>query len=161
MLFRSCNVGPSLVNNLPSSSAMFSDYLHSSISDSLFVENVTVEELYILINSLKCNKSCGSDSISPQLVKDNIEYLCEPLTYLYNLSLMQGIVPDCLKIAKVIPIFKKGDIHLVSDYRPISLLSIFNKLLEKIVYKRLYSFFVKNIVINLVLEKIIPHRWHY
>ena len=60
------------------------------------------------------------------------------------MSITNGIVPDKLKIAKVIPIFKKGDKNEISNYRPISLLSIFNKLLEKVVYKRLYNFLIKN-----------------
>jgi hypothetical protein len=56
-------------------------------------------------------------------------------------------VPDKLKIAKVIPLFKKGDRCLLENYRPISLLSIFNKLLEKVVYKRVYNFLNKNEVL--------------
>ena len=142
-----CNVGPSLVKHLPTTSATFIDYLHPSILNSISVESVTIDELFLLINTLKCNKSCGPDGISPQLIKDNSEYLCEPLAYLFNLSLTHGVVPDNLKIAKVVPIFKKGDVHLTSNYRPISLLSIFNKLLEKLVYKRLYGFFEKNHVL--------------
>jgi len=77
------------------------------------------------------------DKISPQLVKDNYcAIFVEPLVYLYNLSLERGAVPDNLKIAKVIPLFKKGEHALPSNYRPISLLSIFNKLLLKLVHKR-------------------------
>ena len=129
---------------LPAGSVHFNAYLKSSVSHSIFVDYVTTAEVFALITSLKCNKSCGPDNISPQLVKDNVYYLCEPLTYLYNLSLSQGIVPDQLKIAKVIPVFKKGENSLASNYRPISLLSIFNKVLEKIVYKRLYTFLDKH-----------------
>jgi hypothetical protein len=55
----------------------------------------------------------------------------EPLLHIYNLSLNTGEVPDKLKIAKVIPIYKKGDICQTSNYRPISLLNIFEKLLKK------------------------------
>jgi len=68
--------------------------------------------------------------------------LVEPLVYLYNLSLEQGVLPDDLKIAKVIPLFKKGEHALPSNYRPISLLSIFNKLLEKLFHKRVHGFLV-------------------
>jgi len=57
---------------------------------------------------------------------------------------MNGIVPDILKIAKIIPIYKKGDHQEPSNYSPISFLSVFDKMLEKIVYKKLYSFFEKN-----------------
>ena len=60
---------------------------------------------------------------------------------------MPGSSSTSNEIAKIIPIFKKGDVHLASNYRPISLLSVFNKLLEKLVYKRLYSFLDKHNVI--------------
>jgi len=68
--------------------------------------------------------------------------LVEPLEYLYNLSLEQGIVPDDLKVTKVIPLFKKGDQALPSNYTPSLLLSIFNNLLEKLVHKRVHGLLV-------------------
>ena len=72
------------------------------------------------------------------MIKNNI---CYPLKEIINLSFAIGIYPTKLKEAKVIPIFKnKGDSLLFSNYRPISLLSNLNKIFEKIVYKRLYSF---------------------
>ena len=74
---------------------------------------------------------------------------------------MNGIVPDRLKLAKIIPLFKKGDKHLSCNYRPISLLSIFDKIFEILIYGRLINFF-KNmaycISINLVLESITQHH---
>ena len=142
-----CDIGPSLVRNLPKAKSSGTEYMSSSPVDTIFVDPVTLNELHLLILSLNCNKSCGSDGISPRLVKDNVHLLCEPLVYLYNLSLMNGIVPDKLKIAKIIPVFKKGDSRIVSNYQPISSLSIFDKLLEKIVYKRLYDFLRKNNVL--------------
>jgi len=66
-----------------------------------------------------------------------------PLTYLFNLSFNTGNVPDLLKIAKVVPIYKKGEKHFPGNYRPISLLSIFDKILEKLMYKRLSNLLEK------------------
>jgi len=114
---------------------------------SFFCEPITEIELSNLIYSLDVKKSSGHDNISPQIVKDNCTILAKPLLYLFNLSFEQGIVPDELKIAKVIPLFKKGDITSPANYRPISLLSIFNKLLEKLVYRRVHAFLVKNNVL--------------
>ena len=139
-----CTVGTDLVKKLPDRSVSYTKYLKSPIKNSIYCEPVTVLEVTNLINSLNVTKSSGPDNISPLLVKENCLFLCEPLAYLFNLSLEKGIVPSNLKTAKVVPIFKKGDVHTASNYRPISLLSIFNKLLERLVYKRMYNFLNKN-----------------
>ena len=65
------------------------------------------------------------------------------MTYLINLSFQQGIFPEALKTARVTPIFKKENPQLPSNYRPISVLSVFSKLYEKCIYSRLYTFLTK------------------
>ena len=71
-----------------------------------------------------------------------------PLSYLFNLSFSSGVVPDMKKIARVIPVYKAGCHKVMSNYHPISLLSIFHKLLEKLMYKRLIKFLEKNNILN-------------
>ena len=75
----------------------------------------------------------------------------KPLEHIFNLSLLDGIVPQNMKIAKVLPIFKKGDPLVFSNYRPISLLSSFSnsKITEKIIYVRTVTFLQKH---NVFLE---------
>ena len=157
-----CNIGENLMKKIPpSNSTNFNDYLRNPVKNSIFIEPITSTEIMNLILSLKGSKSCGADGVSPQLLKDNAFLFAEPLQYIFNLSIMNSVVPSSLKIAKVIPIFKKGDNKKPSNYRPISFLSVFNKLLEKIVYRRLYNFLIKimyYISISLALGKIIQLR---
>ena len=82
----------------------------------------------------------------------------DPPEYIFNLSLYAGKVPTKMKTAKVIPVFKKGK-TIVSNYRPISLLSIFDKLLEKIVYTRLFNFLSSNNILSLAFENFIQPVW--
>ena len=68
------------------------------------------------------------------VIKNSIDIISEPLMYIINLSLAQGIVPKQMKIARVTPIYKSGDHALFTNYRPISVLPSFSKLLERVVY---------------------------
>jgi len=108
------------------------------------LEETSECEISNLISSFKSNESSGPYGISCGLLKENVHLLSTPLCYIFNLSLTTSVVPDKFKIAKVVPVYKKGSTTLTSNYRPISLLSIFNKLLEKVVYSRLFNFLNKN-----------------
>ena len=121
----------------------FSESLGSSLSNTYHGEKVTENEIRLAINELKSKRSCGPDELPMIIFKSHRTLLSAPLTFLFNLSLDSGIVPDCLKIAKVIPIYKKGDKKSVNNYRPISLLNNINKILEKVVAKRIGKFFEK------------------
>ena len=68
----------------------------------------------------------------------------DPLTVIINQSLCTGVFPDNLKLAKVVPLFKKGNPHLLDNYRPISLLSTLSKIFEKVVFQQVYSYFTNN-----------------
>jgi len=134
-------VGGNLASALPLSSASFKSYMGPPIQNSIFVSSISIEEVYNLINSMSGGTAAGDDGFSLDLIKNNVDSLAHPLTHIFNLSLYSGTVPHAFKLAKVIPLFKKGDEKLPSNYRPISLLSIFNKVLEKLISKRLYNFF--------------------
>jgi len=136
------NIGSELANSFPKNNA-FSKYLNEQHANTMFLSPVTEAELAIEISKLSWKKSAGLDNISPRLVKLSMQSITNPLTHIYNLSFTEGCFPDKLKIAKVIPIYKKKEVFSPNNYRPISLLSIFDKLLEKLMYKRLYSFFTK------------------
>ena len=80
---------------------------------------------------LKRKTSSRFDEISTKLISEIIEDIAYPLTYIINLSFSKGIVPENMKIAKFIPIYKFGEISKLNNYRPICLLPAFSKLLEK------------------------------
>ena len=125
----------------------FQNYLGNSVVDSLFCDPVTITELSQLIKDLRISKSPGPDEIGPKLVKLIAPMILEPLVHIYNLSFSSGVVPDKLKVAKIVPVFKKGDPSIPGNYRPISLLSVFDKLLEKLMYSRLYKHLSRNNVL--------------
>ena len=118
----------------------FSEYLSNRVNQNFIFESADPVEVINIIDSLDNNKGTGPYSIPSNMLKALKVNLSHPLTTIINMSFATGIYPDQLKIAKVIPIFKKGDKLLVSNYRPISLLSNINKIFEKLVYSRLYSF---------------------
>ena len=74
------------------------------------------------------------------VIKRSIGNISSPLTHIINLSITHGIVPDELKIARLVPIFKPGDKALFNNYRPISVLSCFSKFLERIIYNRIINY---------------------
>ena len=104
----------------------FTKYCDKATKHSLFLDPVGPDELLNLIKELKDSKSPGPDNIGPSLVKMISQTILFPLIDIFNKSLCTGIVPCKLKVAKVIPIYKKGDPKLTCNYRPISLLSIFD-----------------------------------
>jgi hypothetical protein len=90
--------------------------------------------------------------------------LVSPLSILINMSIASGIVPSALKMAKVIPIHKAGDKDDYGNYRPISILPTFSKIYEKVIHKRLYSYFLKNsilLIVNMDLGQNTPQQMLY
>ena len=77
------------------------------------------------------------------VIKEVLDLIVQPLTYITNLSLSSGIVPDQMKIARVVPLFKTGDLSQFTNYRPVSVLPAFSKCLEGTVYNRLINFLNK------------------
>ena len=119
-------------------------YLGDRNSNSVFFNPVTKEEVNLLLNHLNTGKAYGVDNLHPRLLRDARDYISEPLSHIYNLCLIKGIVPDQMKIAKIIPIFKGGNPEEVGNYRPVSLLPICSKIFEKLIARRLLEFLEKN-----------------
>ena len=136
------------LNILPDSSS-FNEFLHDRVVDSIFLQPTVPTEVFILINNALVNKkACGPDNISPYFIKVAAAIVSEPLSEFVNYSFAFGIYPDILKLAKVVPVFKSGNKRVVTNYRPISLLSSFSKIFEKLLYQRLDIFTRKHSIFS-------------
>ena len=102
------NVGPSLSKKIPMQNCSPDQYIKMKAVYSLYREPVTESEMRGLINSLK-SSAPGYDNIRSSILKLTLPVICTPLTYICNLSLQEGVFPDELKIANVIPLFKNDD----------------------------------------------------
>ena len=101
---------------------------------------VSKSEILDVINSLKNSKSVGPDFFSIKIVKKFAYLFAEPLCHIVNECFHHGCFPNLLKLSKVIPFHKKGDATLLCNYRPISLLSVFSKIFEKLLANRIINF---------------------
>ena len=122
----------------------YGHYLNKDIHSSFTFMNIDEDAINKIIYNLPPKSSSGCDGISTKLLKVIAPVIIKPLTLLINQVLNTGTFPDKLKIAKVIPIFKKGDPSLFENYRPISLLPAISKVVEKIIALQLSSYFEKN-----------------
>ena len=104
-------------------------------------EAIDHEKISKTIDSIQPKTSCGFDGISSQLLKSLKPTLTQSLRLIRNQILTTGIFPDKLKYAKVVPIYEKGENTQLCNYRPISLLPVISKVIEKIMYSQLDNFF--------------------
>ena len=137
------NIGETLANTVPSTNAHFMDYLHNTNTSSLFLIPTNPYEITEIVEKLNSDTSCGFDDVRSSVVKSVISFISHHLAYIFNISFLTGSVPSNLKIAKVTPVFKSGDPEDIHNYRPISVLPCFSKILERLVYNRLSKFLAK------------------
>ena len=133
-------IGENLARNIPHTDKHFSKFLGKSIPNSIFFAPTTKYEITDIVTAMKNKQSAGHDDISNFILKGVILSIADPLAHIFNASILSGTFPEQMKIAKVIPLFKKGDKLDPSNYRPISLLSTLSKILEKLIFKRTMNF---------------------
>ena len=136
-----------LINSVQPTNVGFESFLGPSLLNSFYVEPTTSHEVKDIINSLK-SKGAPISEIPAKIYKSISEEISPCLSGLINLSFKIGEFPDCLKTARVVPIFKDGDPSNITNYRPISTLPFISKIYEKIMFKRLNSFFSKYSILN-------------
>ena len=118
----------------------FLTYLKSPCSSSVYLYPTSPQEIIRIINCFHLNKACGYDDISPFLLKTAAHVIAYPLSIILNHCISLGVLPNQLKVAKVIPVYKSGPSNDLQNYRPISLLSSPFKIFEKVILRRLVSF---------------------
>ena len=125
----------------------YRDFLSNRLLENFVFDEITIEEVHSAMLDLNPNKANGPNSIPARIIRLLGLNLASCLTKIFNISIKTGQHPKILRTAKAIPVHKKGSLLSIKNYRPISLLSNINKLLEKLIHSRLYTFFEKNNVL--------------
>ena len=149
------NIGNKLADKItPPDNNYVSPLKSKNQQSSIFLNPTNPEEIIKIVKKLKDSNSSGIDNISTKLLKSIIDEISPVLSHIFNRSILLGIVPSQLKIAKVNPIFKANDNQIFSNYRPISILPSISKILEKIIYNRLLDFVTRNNIFS-------PHQYGF
>ena len=133
------SIGETFANRIPPPSKTVNDIIPQN-DQSIFLNPTTETEIIELITDLIPKNSSGYDNLSNKLLKKLLPALVAPLTIIFNKSLTEGIFPEAMKKADVVPLYKSKDNQESNNYRLISLLLTLSKVLEKIMYRRTYSF---------------------
>ena len=113
----------------------------------MYLFTTSVAEILRVIKTLKNSNSLGHDNLPTKFIKLSAAQIAPALEKIFNLAMKLGTYPDALKVAKVIPIFKKGSPTSLNNYRPISVLSPINKIFEKLLYTRLMKYIDKSMLL--------------
>jgi len=137
-------IGHTIASKIPPTTADPQTYMRPHNSPPFSFSTIPQTEIDIIIKNLKPKHSTGHDDINTTLLKSLREEITPPLTLIANQMITSSIFPNSLKIAKIKPIFKKGNKELCENYRPISLLPALSKILEKVMLKQINNHFTEN-----------------
>ena len=133
--------------NAGNSNDNFRSYMNKRVQTSIFLRPTSPSELIEIVKNLENDKA---SDISITILKKCFKHIAGHLSRFFNIFMETGTFPDILKIGKITPIFKKGDPQLLDNYRPVSVIPIFAKIFEKVIYTRLYSFLSS---MNIIYDK--------
>lgn len=152
-------IGPTLAENIHApADKSFTNYLKNQPSSEFKFKLINKECVIKTIDNLKPKTSCGTDQISNKTLKNIKHEISYSLSLLINQAITTDAFPDELKVAKVSPIFKKGDLNSFNNYRPVSVLSSVSKVFEKILYDQIYNYFTEH---NLFYNSQYGFRKHH
>ena len=141
------SIASKIVNEIPNVDLSFKDFLNNPVTHSFYFKPTDKNEVATIISSFK-NKNSDIESIPSKIYKIIVDFVSEPIAFLFNQSITSGEFPQCLKQARVVPIFKKDDPSNLENYRPISTLPFLSKVFEKLMTVRLFDYFDKFNILN-------------
>ena len=146
-----CDIAPNLAKEIPAAVKSFKEYLPPVDIENtppMRFRSVDADEVRYIINNLKAKTSFSHDFCSNKQIKYLVEEICYPLSHLINISFQNDFIPEKWKEAKVVPVFKAGDQTTPDNYRPISLLPTFSKVLEKAAATRILEYLDKHDILG-------------
>ena len=129
--------------SVPSPTTSFQSHLKDRSSVNFFMQPTDIYEIKNVVTNLKTKCTVGFDSLSKKVIKQTIGEIIIPLRHIINQSFVPGVVPENVKVAKIIPIYISGNKNVFNNYRPISILHALSKIMEKIVCNRLVNYLEK------------------
>ena len=122
-------------------------YEHMIIGDYFHLASVSENSVQTIFKATQVSKASGIDNLSGRFLKDEAKVLPKPISDLCNLSITSGKFPDPCKVAKLKPLYKKGSVTEPCNYRPISLLPLISKVIEKVIHDQTSAFLnLKNLL---------------
>lgn len=141
-------IGANLAASIDSNDGEFEQYVKGSGSQFQSFKSVSGNEVLKLLSGLSKSKATGIDKVSGRMLKAAAPVISRSLSCIFNNSIKTCCFPDDWKIARVIPLFKKGERSLPENYRPISILPVISKIMEKIIFNQLYEYLMQNNLIS-------------
>ena len=141
-------IGPNLACSLAVSDVTFDQFVSPTQSVMSRFKLASANNLFKLLNDLCSTKATGLDKIPSKALKAAAPTIAPSLTYVFNNSILTCCFPFDWKMARLLPVYKKGPRSLPENYRPISILPVVSKLMERIMYDQLYRYFSENSILS-------------
>ena len=114
------SIGPNLEKKIQPPPSSHKDFLLGSFRESIFFSPTTEDKIITIAQSFASGKAAGYNNIPVSIIKESTQIISGPLAHIMNLSIAHGVVPDQVKMARVVPLFKADDQSLFTNYRPVS-----------------------------------------